>query len=87
GRLDEKADQYIDFAVDGANRMQKLIQDLLSYSRVGTKGREPQPTDAGEVMQEVLRDLEVALRESEARLEIGQLPRLRADRSQLAQVF
>ncbi|RIH88070.1 Phytochrome-like protein cph1 [Calidithermus terrae] len=87
GQLDEKADQYIDFAVDGANRMQKLIQDLLSYSRVGTKGREPQPTDAGEVMQEVLRDLEVALRESGARLEVGELPRLQADRSQLAQVF
>ncbi|RIH87845.1 Phytochrome-like protein cph1 [Calidithermus terrae] len=87
GRLDEKADQYIDFAVDGANRMQKLIQDLLAYSRVGTHGRALEPTDAGEVLRKTLEDLRLAIEESGATVEVGPLPTVLADRSQLTQVF
>ncbi|MER3462640.1 MAG: hypothetical protein C4342_06575 [Armatimonadota bacterium] len=87
GRLDEKADQYINFAVDGANRMQKLIQDLLAYSRVGTHGRALEPTDAGEVLRKTLEDLHLAIEESGATVEVGPLPTVLADRSQLTQVF
>lgn len=87
GKLDEKADQYIHFAVDGAARMQLLIQDLLAYSRVGTKGKEPEPVDAKQVMQEVLRSLEVSIEESQAQVEVTDLPTLMADRVQLAQVL
>ena len=87
GQLDDKADQYIHFAVDGANRMQRLIQDLLAYSRVGTRGKPPEPTEASEVLPEVLEGLEVAIQESGAEVVVHPLPRVLADRTQLAQVL
>lgn len=87
GKLDEKADQYIHFAVDGANRMQHLIQDLLAYSRVGTRGKTPEPTEAAQVVQEVLDSLQVALGESHAEIVVHPLPKVMADPIQLAQVF
>ena len=62
GELDERADKYIHFAVDGANRMQRLIHDLLAYSRVGTQGAELTPTDTAPVLRETLSNLELAMR-------------------------
>ncbi|MEI6876181.1 MAG: ATP-binding protein, partial [Spirochaetota bacterium] len=87
GKLDEKADRYIAYAVDGATRMQALIEDLLGYSRVGTRGKPPEPVDAAKVFAEARRDLEAVIAESHASVTAGGLPTVRADASQLGQVF
>jgi PAS domain S-box-containing protein len=87
GRLDEKADKYIYFAVDGASRMQNLINDLLEFSRVTTKAREFEPTDCKSLLDQVVSDLEVSIKENEARISYGTLPVVMADSMQLAQVF
>jgi PAS domain S-box-containing protein len=86
-KLDEDANEFIGFAVDGATRMQRLINDLLAYSRVGTRGKEFAPTDANEVLDRVVADLGAAIRESEATVTRDELPRVMADASQLGQVF
>jgi len=86
GRLDAEADEYIHYAVDGAKRMKTLITDLLTYSRVRTRGRDPEPTDAGEVVRTVLADLGQAIREAGATVECGRLPVVMADRTQLGQL-
>ena len=54
GQLDPEADEYIGYAVDGAKRMQRLIDDLLAFSRVGTRGQQFQPVDCNQVLQDVL---------------------------------
>ena len=86
-QLDEKANLYIEFAVDGARRMQQLINDLLTYSRVGTHGKAPEPVDSGEVLAVVLADLGGRIEEVGAKITVGDLPVVLADRTQLAQVF
>ncbi len=83
GQLDDKADNYIGFMVEGAVRMQELINDLLSLSRVGTHGKDPEPTDCGEVMAEVMTLLRATLQESDAQVRFGALPMVMADRTQL----
>ncbi len=87
GKLDSDADDFIDFAVDGANRMQVLIEDLLAYSRVGTRGRPFEPTDCTLVLDQVLANLEVAIDESDAGVTHDPMPTVAVDGSQLAQVF
>ena len=87
GQLDDKAKKYIDYAVDGAVRMQRLINDLLIYSRVSTKGKPPEPTDSHAVLGEVLRNLSVSIEESRAVVTNDDLPVVRADSTQLPQVF
>ena len=87
GQLDDRADKYIHFAVDGANRMQRLIHDLLAYSRVGTRGGELTPTDTAAVLRETLSNLEVAIDESEAEVVYSDLPSVMGDPSQLRQLF
>ena len=87
GQLDDRADKYIHFAVDGANRMQRLIHDLLAYSRVGTRGAELVPTDTVAVLQETLSNLEVAIGESQAKVVYADLPWVMGDPSQLRQLF
>ena len=87
GRLDERADKYISYAVDGATRMQGLINGLLAFSRVGTHGQGFVPTDAGAVVAEVLKDLERAIENSGAQVVVSTLPVVLADRTQLRQVF
>lgn len=87
GKLDEKADRYIQYAVDGATRMQGLINDLLDFSRIGTRGQPPAPVDCQELLEEVRDDLDAALAESGGSLEVGSLPEVSADRTQLRQVF
>ncbi|NJK45111.1 MAG: HAMP domain-containing protein [Pleurocapsa sp. SU_196_0] len=87
GKLDDKADMYIHYAVDGASRMQALIQDLLAYSRVGTKRDPLEPVDAGAVVRDVVKSLEVAISDHTVNLEVGALPTIMADRVQLNQVF
>ena len=85
--LDQDASDFIAFAVDGAARMQTLIQDLLTYSRVGTRGASFEPTDCPSVLEQVLQNLEVAIAESDTEVSSGPLPSLSADASQLAQLL
>lgn len=87
GKLDADADDFIGFAVDGANRMQALIEDLLSYSRVGTRGRPFAPVDCEAVLARVLRVLQVTVDETGAEVTHGPLPTVLADESQLGQVI
>ena len=85
--LDQDASDFIAFAVDGAARMQTLIQDLLTYSRVGTRGASFEPTDCQSVLEQALMNLEVAIAESDAEVSSGPMPSLSADASQLAQLM
>lgn len=87
GKLDSDADRYIHYTVDGALRMQKLVQDLLAFSRVGRHGLALQNSDCNLALQVALKNLEAAIQESGAIVEHAQLPVLVADSSQLAQVF
>ncbi len=87
GKLDSDADDFIRFAVDGAVRMRKLINDLLAYSRVGTQGKELSPTDSEAVLAQSVDDLKVAVEENGALVTHDPLPTVMADRSQLGQLF
>ena len=88
GKLDADADQFIGFAVEGAARMRQLIDDLLEYSRVGTRGEELVPTASDEVLRLVRENLKLAIEESGASLtQDGALPTVLADGPQLTQVF
>ena len=87
GKLDEKAKKYIDYAVDGAVRMQQLINDLLIYSRVTTRSMQFEPTDSRAALGEALRNLSAALEEGRVLVTNDDLPVVRADATQLMQVF
>jgi signal transduction histidine kinase len=87
GQLDAQADRYIHFAVDGATRMQGLINDLLAYSRVGSQSRPLQQVSTEEALEKALQNLGEAVRESRATVTHGPLPRLRGDLTQLTQLF
>ena len=87
GKLDKDADEFIVFAVDGAKRMQQLIQDLLIYSRVGTRGKEHAPTDCNAVIRRVLLNLKIAIEESGAVVTHDQMPTVMADEGQLGQLL
>jgi PAS domain S-box-containing protein len=87
GLLDESAQEYLDYIIDGAKRMQQLIQDLLAYSRVGTRGREFTLTDCNAVVSEALSNLCVAIAESQAVITHDSLPALLADKTQLVQLL
>ena len=87
GKLDADADEFIGFAVDGATRMQSLINDLLQYSRVGTKGREPEPTDSETVLGLALANLKIAIEDNKATVSHDPLPMVMADDRQLEQLF
>jgi PAS domain S-box-containing protein len=86
-RLDDSGREFIGFAIDGARRMQRLIQDLLEYSRVGTHGREPSPIATEEVLMGVLANLKIAIDESAAAITHGPLPEVMADESQIFQLL
>ena len=87
GQLDSDADEFIGYAVDGAKRMQALINDLLAYSRVGTKARPFEPTDCGKVLETALANLRIAVKESGAQVTHGPLPVVMGDPMQLPQLF
>jgi signal transduction histidine kinase len=87
GKLDADADKYIHYAVDGALRMQKLVQDLLAFSRIGRQGLALESIDCNAVLQTALKNLEAAIRETAAVVQHTQLPVVTADSSQLVQVF
>ena len=87
GQLDSRADQYIEFAVDGAKRMQALINDLLSYSRVGRSSREPALVSSDAAFGQARANLATQLEESGATIESGHLPLVLAEMPLLTAVF
>jgi PAS domain S-box-containing protein len=87
GKLDEDADEFIRYAVDGVTRMQNLINDLLAYSRVGTRGKTPEPTDCNVIAERVLANLARAIEESGAAVTANDLPEVMADPTQTEQLF
>jgi signal transduction histidine kinase len=87
GQLDARADQYIEFAVDGAKRMQALINDLLSYSRVGRSAREPALVSSDTALTQARNNLAAAMEETGATVETGHLPLVLAELTLLTAVF
>lgn len=85
--LDEDGKEFIHFAVDGAARMQRLILDLLAFSRVGTKGKELIPTDSNLALNRALHNLSMRIEETQAEIETEDLPAVMADEDQLVQIF
>jgi PAS domain S-box-containing protein len=87
GQLDDDADEFIRFAVDGCARMRAMIDDLLSYSRAGSEGLKLTDVDLAVVMEHVLESLSVELAASQAVLSVGDLPVVRADSIKLTAVI
>ncbi|MGW6835610.1 sensor histidine kinase [Streptomyces sp. NPDC054949] len=87
GQLDAKADQYIDFAVDGANRMQTLINDLLAFSRVGRVHKTNQSVELDKTLEGTVSALSVAIEESGAQVTHDPLPTLVADPTQMGMLW
>jgi PAS domain S-box-containing protein len=85
--LDGDAREFIEFAVDGADRMREMIDGLLEYSRVETRGDPLEPVDLDDVVNGVLDDLQVRIEERDADIEAETLPGVEGDASQLRQVF
>jgi light-regulated signal transduction histidine kinase (bacteriophytochrome) len=86
-KLDEAANEFIGFAVEGASRMQRLINDLLAYSRIGRKGGDPAPLEFSEAVKTALANLEGAIADSGAEIEVGPMPRVVGVPMQLAQLM
>jgi PAS domain S-box-containing protein len=87
GKLDADADRYIGYAVDGAQRMQRLILDLLAYARVSSQAKPLAPTDSGNALAAVLAGMRGAISDSHAQIIYADLPIIMADQGQLEQVF
>jgi PAS domain S-box-containing protein len=87
GQLDQDANEFIDFAVDGATRMQHLINDLLAYSRVSTQNRAPQPVNTEQLVDQVIGDLAPLIQEHQAQVARGALPTVLGDARQIGQLF
>src|SRR6266568_7703854 len=87
GKLDTDADEFIGFAVDGANRMQRLIQDLLTYSRLTSRGKAFELTESQAACENALWNLRQAVEDSGATVTVGPLPTVFADATQLSQLF
>jgi signal transduction histidine kinase len=87
GKLDKEADEFIGFAVDGVSRMQLLINDLLTYSRVGRRGKELQPTESGTALERALKNLKLMIEDNEGSVTHDRLPAVLADDRQLEQLF
>jgi light-regulated signal transduction histidine kinase (bacteriophytochrome) len=87
GRLDDDADAFIDYAVDGAHRMRALIDDLLAYSRAGHSERPHEPVDTGQVVAEVAETLRAQACEERPDIEWSELPVVTGDAGLLRQLF
>lgn len=85
--LDAKADKYLGYIMEGATRMQQLINDLLEFSRVGTRAKALQPTACEQVLNHVLKNLQIAIAEHQARVTHDPLPIIMGDETQLIQLF
>src|SRR5215472_9316542 len=87
GRLDAKADQYIELAVDGAKRMQQLINDLLAFSRVGRTAQDREPVSCAVLLAQAWANLAPEVRRTHATIEVGELPVVLGEASLLTAVF
>ncbi|MEG3833185.1 PAS domain S-box protein [Microcoleus sp. MON2_D6] len=87
GNLDDRADKYIHYIVDGATRMQQLINDLLAYSRLGTRGQEFEQADCNAVVKQTMCNLQIAIAETKAVITCDAMPTVMADEFQLVQLF
>jgi len=85
--LDTNAHEFIGYAVDGASRMQQLINDLLKYSRINTRAKPFEPTDCNVVLEHALSNLQIAIEDSQAVITHKSLPTVMGDEIQLAQLF
>ena len=85
--LDERGQDFLRRMLNAAERMSMLISDLLSFSRVTTRGKDFEETDLNEIVRSVLEDLEITIEESQANIEIDTLPVMKADASQMNQLF
>lgn len=86
-KLDEKAGEYIYFAVEGANRMYELLNGLLAYSRIHTKGKNFSQVNLSHVVENVTKNLSLKIKESKSTIETGNLPVVYADETQMIQLF
>ncbi|MCC5628554.1 GAF domain-containing protein [Nostoc sphaeroides] len=86
-QLDANADQFINYAVDGARRMQTLINDLLNYSRVSTRGQPFITVNCSIVLEQAIANLQIAIADNKAIVTYDSLPEVMADTTQLIQVF
>jgi two-component system sensor histidine kinase/response regulator len=86
-KIDVDANEFIEFAVDGAKRMQTLIDDLLTYSRLGSRAKPFRPTNCATVVQDAMRSIRIAIEESDASITCGNLPTVVGDAAQLTQLF
>jgi PAS domain S-box-containing protein len=87
GRLDKDADDFIDFAVEGANRMRALVQDLLAYARVSGESTQTEQVDCNQAFERALANLKGAVKDSNALVTSSRLPAVNADASQIEQLF
>jgi len=87
GALDEDADDYIHFAVDGADRMKRLIDDLLVYARVGPRGLRVEAVRMEDALQDAMANMRAVMEDSGAEVEHGELPEVEADRTRLVQLL
>lgn len=87
GRLDADADDFLQFATEGAERMKHLVDDLLAYSRLGSLPSRLTDVDLAAVVSEAIRNLQLVVKESGATIDVGPLPQLRGDHVRLVQLF
>jgi PAS domain S-box-containing protein len=85
--LDEEGKRFIGFAVDGAMRMRILINDLLAFSRIGTRGKKLALVESGDAMSTALKNLALIIEETGAEVKVANLPMVWGDQGQLEQVF
>lgn len=86
-KLGQDANDFIEYAVDGAKRMQTLINDLLEYSRVGTRGAPLEATDCSKALERALSNLRLSIQDTDAKIHKTRLPKAMADETQLVQLF
>lgn len=87
GKLDPKADKYIRYAMEGARRMQTLVRDLLTYSRISTEPLQLHRVDSKPVLGTVLERLSAVIEDTKADIVVGDLPAVTSDETELGQVF
>lgn len=87
GQMDSDADEFMDYIIDAAKRMQELIKDLLEYSRVTTMGKEFKQVNTEEILQKTISNLHSAIEENDAEISYDELPELMADSRQIGQLF